>query len=132
MNRSVTPYKVKTDSLKKNFFTLFKEGHEDSVNVVQSFNAQALPKLPKNIRTEKIKNKNIKISSQESKKKYFDTITKLYSPDLLKSTYINRKDRKPSPELAELQKYVIEFQQKSKFLLSQLEAKVLGKDGSNG
>ena len=62
--------------------------------------------------------------------KIYSTDSPLQSNYFVKRNYLNNI-RRENNELSVLQKYVIDFQQKSKLLLSQLEEKVLGKDGNN-
>lgn len=99
---------------------------------------QALPKIQKKlVRTHKEKKrKNINISYEDHKSESINKIYRPGSPYRSKSTFSTKKSCLPrinpeSSELTDLQKYLIDFHQKSKFLLSQLEQKVLGKDSNN-
>ena len=82
------------------------------------------------------KKKNINISFEDGKSDSISQIYRAYSPHRSKSTFSTKKQclpriRKENSELTELQKYLFEFHQKSKFLLSELEQKVLGKETKN-
>ena len=98
---------------------------------------QALPKIQKKlVRTHKDKRKNPNISFEEQKSESINKIYRLHSPNRSKSTLATKKQALPrlhqeNSELSDLQKYLFDFHQKSKFLLGQLEQKVLGKETIN-
>ena len=130
-NRSTTPSKHVENIRKPLKFS--KENYSYHLDQIKQLDTifSNLPKIHKN---SNFKNKKSLYTSLENSKG--DSISQnlnKYIPERSKSTFYSKKNKskpveKRKPEVSDLQKYLFEFQQKSKFLLNQLEQRVLGKD----
>lgn len=132
LNRSTTPSKI-MENLKRKSNNLPKL--ED--NTIESMKKkldeifQTLPRVPKKLtKTHQNHSKKINISFEGIKSDFRPT--DFQPSNRSRSTITTKKSVLPKihkeNDLSELQKYMVEFHQKSKFLLNQLEEKVLGKD----
>ena len=137
-NRSTTPTKFIENLRKKSINTQSPDSKGlDQMKKQLDIIFQALPKIQKKlVKTHKEKRKNINISFEDQKSESINKIFRLHSPNRSRSTFAAKKPglpriRQESSELTELQKYLFDFHEKSKFLLSQLEQKVLGKETIN-
>ena len=137
INRNITPKKI-FDNLHKQSICLKEEKSNLSIDQLkQQLDVifQTLPKIEKKIiKTNKEeRKKNTNNSFEEAKS---GSISKNHQKNITtrsKSTLPVKKNclpriKKENLELNELQKYLSEFHQKSKYLLSELEQKVLGKE----
>ena len=133
LNRSTTPSKI-MENLKRKSTNLPKLEDDTIESMKKKLDEifQALPRVPKKpTRTQQGTSKKINISFEGIK-----TESRPFEPQVSnrsRSTIATKKSvlpkiHKENCEMSDLQKYMIEFHQKSKFLLSQLEERVLGKD----
>lgn len=97
---------------------------------------ESLPKIPKSFNIQKKHKREFDGNFPEKKTEFIRGISSVYSPNRSKSTITTNKKHLPRikkevTEINDLQKYLIEFHSKSKFLLGQLEQNVLGKKSFN-
>lgn len=124
---SLSPGKMKSRSKEKGFCMWDNQGYKSvGYNFKEDFgrNEAELPKIYKSSA------KKTKCAPFYGNKKQYDTISRVYSPISVKSSNFTKKknisETRRNQELNELQQFLFQFQTKSKLLLSQLEAKILG------
>lgn len=134
-NRSTTPIKhIENNKLKGGkYFTTNEDFGSEKMRKKLDVVLQTLPKIDgKRGKDRNMKKKVWDLTFDCCKDREINRIYQVNSPNRSKSSLANKKSclpkiRKDGVDVGELQKYVFEFHQKSKFLLSQLEEKVLGK-----
>lgn len=136
LNQSTTPIKhLENIKQKKLKISESKENSMGADYMKKHLDAilQKFPKIPKKPnKFQKDKKKLLDLSYDFCKAEEINRIYQNSSPTRSKSSFSTKKalwpkTKKESLEISDLQKYLFEFHQKSKILLSQLEQKVLGK-----